>query len=291
MDVVRLAWPGWQVEWAARGATQVAAAAGFDPAPLVAPDLGSSRKPGKDTPQRALQAISRDLDAVYADGADELSYYNTVVSVATVADAPRHYGLACIGYWTDYVALAGPELLDVLEGSPLHHLSALPPETLDHDVADAEQGIAVDFQQKDVWLWSLNRFASPAWVDLIEQSWEGWRIRQHVEGMPRHAELVGVNPASVRLPWEQFLHWFERRATAYLTKPDPYTGITAGQVGALLQEAQAELPAKPDLSGLEGEARWRASDAWRRRWIASIMAKVRREGLPSYPDSPYRPGE
>lgn len=78
MDVVRLTWPDWRVEWAARGATQVAAAAGFDPAPLVAPDLGPSQKKGKDTPKRALQVISQDLDAAYADGAEELPFYNTV---------------------------------------------------------------------------------------------------------------------------------------------------------------------------------------------------------------------
>lgn len=278
MDVVQLAWPGWKVEWAAGDVAYVAKTAGHD-FDRIASDL--CRPDSTLSSADVLEEIAQQAQHPHYLADDGTVYLHTLLSVLGEASDVQHYALACEAC---EAALAGPDLVRLMESLPLHHVREFPKEDLE---SFSLEGIVVDLRRRWLWLWADETAATPEWIVRIEQEWPGWRVQNYTGGIPRHAALAGLAPSSVRLPWEPFLHWFERRAAGYLEQY--FKGEKLSEwVQTLLDEGQQNTAAVLSETAPDPERQYEKYRAWRRRRIAFLMVRVRQEGLPSYPDSPYQ---
>ncbi|MEU6878762.1 hypothetical protein [Streptomyces sp. NPDC046712] len=183
-EVLRRAWPGWELRWTYDGPAELAAYLGLDP------DEVRYRRP-----------------SVYAESAldlgdEELDERDPLVRVVTIG-AGRCHLLSAVN---DHPIAEGPALVDRLADAPDHGVCAVA----------ADSGIHVDPVRRRVGWWLLNAVAG---AGEMAPRWPGWTVEFWEDRWEEHVRVAGgrfVPPAVVRedalaeLRNEAVEHWSPR---------------------------------------------------------------------------------
>ncbi|MET9568432.1 hypothetical protein ABZY34_04680 [Streptomyces virginiae] len=153
MELLRLAWPGWEVRWLYEGQSGLRAHLGL-----------TQQEPGADVyPGPALEPDD-----------EELADPDPLVAVVTVG-TDRCHALADIN---DHPVEEGPALLDRLRDAPGHGRYRL----------RADAGIHVDPSRRQVGWW-LN--TARAHARTVEQRWPGWTVEFWEDRWAEHERASG----------------------------------------------------------------------------------------------------
>ncbi|MFD9035282.1 hypothetical protein ACFVZW_29720 [Streptomyces sp. NPDC059567] len=156
-ELLRRAWPGWELRWTYDGSADLAARLGLDPEEVREPRR-------KVLPESAL-----DL------GDDELEEPDPLVRVVTIGDAGRCHVLSGVN---DHPIAEGPALVDRLADAPDHGVHALA----------ADSGIHVDPARRRVGWWLLD--AVPGANDMAVR-WPGWTVEFWQDRWEEHVRVAG----------------------------------------------------------------------------------------------------
>ncbi|WP_329124417.1 hypothetical protein [Streptomyces sp. NBC_01353] len=186
-ELLRRAWPGWELRWTYDGSAELAARLGLDPEEV--------REPHRSVyPEAAL-----DLDD------DELEDPDPLVRVVTIGgpDTARCHLLSGVN---DHPITEGPSLVDRLADAPDHGVYALA----------ADSGIHVDPARRRVGWWLLDAVAGAP--DMAGR-WPGWTVEFWQDQWEEHVRMAGgrfVPPAVVpeqaraEVRSEALEHWSPR---------------------------------------------------------------------------------
>jgi hypothetical protein len=237
LDLLRLNWPGWRVDWAVGGWAQVATEAGVDVGPDLAGYLAVLRHAwswGFDWPAERLAALDeprlpREFAAAerLAPGARRLRPWEPQTSAylpgpdgewarRPVPDLWYHPvtedGLY-LGRGNGRMVLVttiGPDgVVDhpvgadapfvFALGPPLAELAAEhPPVPLTPSLHCAHGGLLVDPARREIHYWTGH--AEPSWLpEVFAAAWSGWAVRRNDAGVTGHFTLTGRDSAPVRI--------------------------------------------------------------------------------------------
>ncbi|MFE6871244.1 hypothetical protein ACFVFS_32385 [Kitasatospora sp. NPDC057692] len=141
LELLRQAWPGWEVRWAYDGNADLRTYLGLDPEAVR--DRGRGTWPG----------------TVLAPDDEDLVHPEPTVAVVTVGSDGCHV----VANTADHPIREGAALLDRLAGAPEHGVCRV----------DAEAGLHVDPLRRRVGWWTLG--ASAEAHDMPER-WPGWTV-------------------------------------------------------------------------------------------------------------------
>ncbi|MFC9327115.1 hypothetical protein [Kitasatospora sp. NPDC057015] len=232
LELLRLAWPGWEVRWAYDGPADLLRHLGLDPAPVRDPD--------------------REVHAGYPaePGDEELAESDPLLTVVTIGPDRCHLVSAA----SRHPIAEGPALVDRLAGAYGYGSCALP----------VGSGLHVDPRRRTVGWWLLD---SEAEAYEMARRWPGWTVEFWQDRWEEHVRAAAgrfVPPPVDRRSaldevradaWE---HWSGPRGGVLL---DLVRGITGVDPGARF--GGAFLPVLPE--GLADralpvlEAAWRAA--------------------------------
>ncbi len=166
LALLRPLWSGWQIEWAAQEMVDFARYIGVD--------------------------LSTILNEPYAP---PYIYSNNAVPVATLLTIRddhgqiRDYGFADV---TERLLLPGEQRLQGILAA--HRSISLP-----HERGNIDGGAYLNVGDREMWVW--NRGAvDPRYLDMLGDTWDGWRIDYHIEGLVRQAVLSGRDPRPIMVP-------------------------------------------------------------------------------------------
>ncbi|MFF2660290.1 hypothetical protein ACFVUH_23410 [Kitasatospora sp. NPDC058032] len=155
LELLRDAWPGWDVRWMYDGPAELRTYLGLDPEPV--------RDRGRDTFR----------GAVLEPGHEELLDPEPTVIVVTVG-SEHCYVVANV---SDHPVREGAALLDRLRGGPEHGMCRVP----------ADAGLHIDPARRRVGWWVLGATAEA--YEMAER-WPGWTVEFWQDSWQEHVRLA-----------------------------------------------------------------------------------------------------
>lgn len=178
LELVRIGWEGWNVEWADHGIADLADQLDIPIGKVVD---GEPHPPLVEFKEEFLHR--------------EVRLSKTFVTVLWEEGDTADY---LIGTEPGVFVTAGPALLD--------HLRARPRVPIPfEDEHWPNRCMHIDTPRRTLHLALGRGWYQTAWEPVIGRYWPGWDVRLHGWGMPRHLELTGRDPAPYQLPLEAHL--------------------------------------------------------------------------------------
>jgi hypothetical protein len=190
-ELLRRAWPGWELRWTYDGPAELASYLGLDPEEV------------RYRPPSVYSESALDLDD------EELADRDPLVRVVTIGGAGRCHLLSAVN---DHPIVEGPSLADRLAEAPDHGVCALA----------ADSGIHVDPARRRVGWWLLG--AVPEAGEMASR-WPGWTVEFWQDDWEEHVRVAGgrfVPPtvrreqALIELRSEAVEHWSPREPSDWV---------------------------------------------------------------------------
>ncbi|HTD36443.1 MAG TPA: hypothetical protein VK669_02920 [Candidatus Limnocylindrales bacterium] len=195
--MLRYLWPQWTVEWAVHGVADLADHLHIDRATVLT----------RETFEEGFRP-----NPVLSD--EELSRYEGEGNV-TIITIKRGDGRV-LDYRSSLLPgtmlSVGPPLLDFLlsKGHPI----VLPHERGIRD--DAAGGAFFDLTAHEVWVWNP-AVLDPRYIEALKQSWTGWRVNGHVDGLVHQVALSGRDASSIMVPADEAAADLVKELTKFAT--------------------------------------------------------------------------
>ena len=194
LELVRLAWQGWDVRWADHGV--------FD----LADHLSLPR-----TTVRDKEPFLQPFEERYLEVPDGPVYFHTFVTIRH-EDGRLHDSM--LRPHPRYVLGLGPPLLP--------RLRQLPPSPIPVEGPSSywpHQTIYLDAAHRVMSVCLRTNTFDPDAPQTVQHHWPNWEISFHLGGMPQHLRTTGRDPTPFARPLD--LHLDEIRRIALLGNPDP----------------------------------------------------------------------